>query len=132
MTKVFCPKCGNKTLKRVAVSLDENGQQVIHINTRRPLTAKGKNTSIPRPQGGKHSSNPILFEDQPIPKQMPSRVARTKTNALDEDYVAGFSPFVRRDVDSKSALLRAKAGGNSMRQWARNYDYQNTQRKQKK
>ncbi|KAJ6643904.1 RNA-binding protein NOB1 [Pseudolycoriella hygida] len=132
MTKVFCPKCGNKTLKRVAVSLDENGQQVIHINTRRPLTAKGKNTSIPRPRGGKHSSNPILFEDQPMPKQMPSRVARTKTNALDEDYVAGFSPFVRRDVDSKSALLRAKAGGNSMRQWMRNYDFQNTKRKQKK
>jgi len=132
MTKIFCPKCGNKTLKRVAVSLDENGQQVIHINTRRPLTAKGKNTSIPRPQGGKHSSNPILFEDQPMPKQMPSRVARTKTNALDEDYIAGFSPFVRRDVDSKSALLRAKAGGNSMRQWARNYDFQNTKRKQKK
>lgn len=132
MTKIFCPKCGNKTLKRVAVSLDENGQQVIHINTRRPLTAKGKNTSIPRPQGGKHSSNPILFEDQPIPKQMPSRVARTKTNALDEDYDAGFSPFVRRDVDSKSALLRAKAGGSSMRQWMRNYDFQNTKRKQKK
>lgn len=83
---------------------------------------------------------------------MPSRVARTKTNALDEDYVAGkfirnycgycfgyrryiflgFSPFVRRDVDSKSALLRAKAGGNSMRQWMRNYDFQNTKRKQKK
>lgn len=89
MTKLFCPKCGHKTLKRVAVSIDENGQQVIHINTRRPLTAKGKNTSIPRPRGGKHSSNPILFEDQPIPKQMPSRVARTKTNAMDEDYIAG-------------------------------------------
>ena len=29
MTKIFCPKCGNKTLKRVAVSLDENGQQVV-------------------------------------------------------------------------------------------------------
>lgn len=95
MTKLFCPNCGHKTLKRVAVSIDENGQQVIHINTRRPLTAKGKNTSIPKPQGGKHSSNPILFEDQPIPKQMPSRVARTKTNALDDDYVSGrvFSVF---------------------------------------
>lgn len=89
MTKTFCPNCGHKTLKRVAVSINEDGQQVIHINTRRPLTAKGKNTSIPRPQGGKHSSNPILFEDQPIPKQMPSRVARTKTNAMDEDYIAG-------------------------------------------
>lgn len=89
MTKLFCPNCGHKTLKRVAVSMDENGQQVIHINLRRPLTAKGKNQSIPRPRGGKHSSNPILFEDQPIPKQFPSRVARTKTNALDEDYIAG-------------------------------------------
>lgn len=29
MTKVFCPNCGNKTLKRVAVSLDENGKQVV-------------------------------------------------------------------------------------------------------
>lgn len=89
MTKLFCPNCGHKTLKRVAVSIDENGQQVIHINLRRPLTAKGKNQSIPRPRGGKHSSNPILFEDQPIPKQFPSRVARTKTNAMEEDYIAG-------------------------------------------
>lgn len=89
MTKLFCPNCGHKTLKRVAVSMDENGQRVIHINLRRPLTAKGKNQSIPRPRGGKHSSNPILFEDQPIPKQFPSRVARTKTNAMDEDYIAG-------------------------------------------
>lgn len=31
MTKVFCPNCGNKTLKRVAVSLDENGKQVVRI-----------------------------------------------------------------------------------------------------
>lgn len=62
---------------------------------------------------------------------MPSRVARTKTNALEEDYIAGFSPFVLRDVDSKSALLRAK-GGNSIKQWARNHEYTNMQRRQKK
>lgn len=132
MTKMFCPNCGHKTLKRVAVSLDENGQQVIHINLRRPLTAKGKNQSIPRPRGGKHSCNPILFEDQPIPKQMPSRVARTKTQALEEDYVAGFSPFVRRDVDSKSAMLRAKSGTTSLKQWARNNEFNNVKRRQKK
>lgn len=103
MTKIFCPNCGHKTLKRVAVSMNEEGQQVIHINLRRPLTAKGKNQSIPRPQGGKHSSNPILFEDQPIPKQMPSRVARTKTNALDEDYIAGnLSEYFSNPLRSKS------------------------------
>lgn len=132
MTKVFCPNCGHKTLKRVAVSMDENGQQVIHINMRRPLSGKGKNQSIPRPRGGKHSSNPILFEDQPIPKQMPSRVARTKTNALEENYVSGLSPFVRRDVDSKSALLRAKSGTTSLKQWARNHEFNNLKRGQKK
>lgn len=46
MTKVFCPKCGNKTLKKVAVSVDENGQQRIHINPRKPLTARGKKVSM--------------------------------------------------------------------------------------
>ncbi|EDW05703.2 RNA-binding protein NOB1 [Drosophila mojavensis] len=126
MTKVFCPNCGNKTLKRVAISLDENGKQVIHINTRRPLTAKYKNQSLPRFQGGKHSRNPILFEDQPMPRQMPSRVAKTKTNALDDDYIAGFSPFVMRDVDSKSAMLRSK--GN-LKEWARNNNFEEDRRR---
>lgn len=42
MTKIFCPYCGNRTLKRVEVTLDENGKQQIHINFRRPLSAKGK------------------------------------------------------------------------------------------
>ncbi|EDV99806.1 RNA-binding protein NOB1 [Drosophila grimshawi] len=126
MTKVFCPNCGNKTLKRVAVSLDENGKQVLHINTRRSLTAKYKNQSLPRFQGGKHSRNPILFEDQPMPRQMPSRVAKTKTNALDDDYIAGFSPFVMRDVDSKSAMLRSK--GN-LKEWARNNNFEEDRRR---
>lgn len=126
MTKVFCPNCGNKTLKRVAVSLDENGKQVIHINTRRPLTAKYKNQSIPRFRGGKHSRNPILFEDQPMPRQMPSRVAKTKTNALNEDYIAGFSPFAMRDVDSKSAMLRSKG---HLKEWARNNTFEEDRRR---
>lgn len=126
MTKVFCPNCGNKTLKRVAVSLDENGKQVIHINTRRPLTTKYKNQSIPLFRGGKHSRNPILFEDQPMPRQMPSRVAKTKTNALEEDYVAGFSPFAMRDVDSKSAMLRSKG---HVKEWARNNTYEEDRRR---
>lgn len=32
MHKMFCPKCGNKTLKRCAVSIDENGQQVVRFS----------------------------------------------------------------------------------------------------
>jgi RNA-binding protein NOB1 len=45
MTKVFCPKCGNRTLKRVAVTLNEDGSLKMHFS-RKPLTARGKQVSI--------------------------------------------------------------------------------------
>uniref|UniRef100_A0A8D8VIB0 RNA-binding protein NOB1 n=1 Tax=Cacopsylla melanoneura TaxID=428564 RepID=A0A8D8VIB0_9HEMI len=105
MTKQFCPKCGHKTLKRVAVSVDEEGRQRIHINLKRPLTGRGKKFSLPTFQGGKHANNPILFEDQPVPDQRPTRLGRMKTNALDDDYIAGMSPFAVHDINSKSAML---------------------------
>lgn len=41
MSKVFCPKCGNKTLKRVAVTLNEDGALLMHFS-HKPLTARGK------------------------------------------------------------------------------------------
>ncbi|EDW27130.1 GL16394 [Drosophila persimilis] len=62
MTKVFCPNCGNKTLKRVAVSLDENGKQVIHINTRRLLTSKYRTRACSNSKAASIRGS-ILFED---------------------------------------------------------------------
>ena len=129
VSKIFCPKCGNKTLKRVAVSLDENGQHIIHINSRKVITAKYKNQSIPAPKGGKHATNPILFEDQPLPQQRISAKARAKTNALGDDYIAGYSPFVMRDVDSKSAMLRSSS---NIKQFMKNYEYDNYRKGYKK
>lgn len=105
MTKVFCPNCGNRTLKKVAVSLREDGTQVIHLSSRKRLSGRGKRFSLPTPKGGKHANNPILCEDQRVPDQRPSRLARTKNNPLDPDYTAGFSPFIMRDVSSRSAML---------------------------
>ncbi|XP_017786399.1 PREDICTED: RNA-binding protein NOB1 [Nicrophorus vespilloides] len=116
MTKKFCPKCGNNTLKRVSCSVDENGKQQIHINARRPLTCKGKKYSMPTIKGGKHSRNPKVAEDQPMPDQRPTRLAKMKTNAMDDDYTAGFSPFVMKDVNSKSAQLRIRPGQEA-KQW---------------
>ncbi|ETN65088.1 RNA-binding protein NOB1 [Anopheles darlingi] len=124
-TKVFCPKCGNRTLKKVAVSLDANGQQIIHINSRRPLTAKYKNRPVAKFVGGKHGTNPLLYEDQPLPMQRVSSKARNKTNALSDDYTAGYSPFVMRDVDSRSAVLR---GSSNLKQRMANYEYDNKRR----
>lgn len=57
---------------------------------------------------------------------MPSRVARTKTNALDEDYIAGLSPFAMRDTDSKSAMLRSKG---HVKECARNSNYEENRRR---
>ncbi|KOX78028.1 RNA-binding protein NOB1 [Melipona quadrifasciata] len=111
MTKVFCPNCGNKTLKKVAVTINQGGKQEIHINFRRPLSKKGKRFSLPLPKGGKHANNPILCEDQPLPDQRPSRLARTKNNPLEDDHIAEYSPFVMRDIHSKSAMLGIRTKG---------------------
>lgn len=67
------------------------------------------------PKGGKHANNPILCEDQPMPQQHPSRLARMKNNPLDDDYIAGYSPFVMRDINSKSAMLGIRP--DSVKYW---------------
>jgi len=108
----FCPNCGNKTLKRVSMTLNKDGSQQIHISTRKPLSNRGKKFSLPKPKGGKYAVNPILSADQPIPQQKRSSMAIAKTNALNEDYTAGNAPFAKHDVTSKSAMLGIGHGGN--------------------
>ncbi|XP_045500935.1 RNA-binding protein NOB1 [Colias croceus] len=121
MTKLFCPKCGHATLKKVSVSVDDDGNQHIHINGRKPLTARGKRFSLPTPRGGQHFQYPILTEDQHIHKRFASKLARNKTNALDPDYIAGFSPFAMKDVNSKSAVLGVRANKQDIKYWMKNY-----------
>lgn len=120
VSKVFCAKCGHKTLKRVAVSVNENGEQVVHLNPRYKITTKYKNQQVPHPQGGKHACNPVIFEDQRIPHQRPTKKAMTKTDALDENYTAGYSPFTLRDLDSRSARLRTTV---NIKQWMQNHEF---------
>lgn len=121
MTKLFCPKCGHAALKKVAVSVDEEGNQNIHINGRKPLTARGKRFSLPTPKGGQHFQYPILTEDQHIHKRFASHVARKKNNPLDPEYTAGFSPFVMRDVNSKSAVLGVRANKQDIKYWMKHH-----------
>ncbi|XP_061560516.1 RNA-binding protein NOB1 isoform X2 [Phycodurus eques] len=65
--------------------------------------------SLPLPQGGKHSRNPQLCEDQRFPQQRLSRKARQKTDASDPDYAAGgASPFCQNDVYSRAAGLKLR------------------------
>ena len=89
LTKKFCPKCGNKTLKRVSVTLSADGKQDIHISTRKPLSKCGKKFPLPMPIGGKYAVNPILCEDQQFARQHKTKMARAKTNPVDPDYTYG-------------------------------------------
>ena len=57
------------------------------------------------PRGGKHSNYPILSEDQPRAQNLPSKKSQIKNNPLDPDYVVQYSPFVTKDVYSRSARL---------------------------
>lgn len=54
MTKVFCPKCGHKTLKRVAVSLDENGQQIVRNLFNKFASSLPNNDSLRSPPIDSH------------------------------------------------------------------------------
>jgi len=111
MEKKFCPKCGNKTLKRVSVTVDSEGKQQVHISTRRQLTSKGKRFSLPAPKGGKHSVNPRLVEDQREAQQRLSKKALLATNPTQDEFVPGNSPFYIKDVTSKSAMLGLQGQG---------------------
>ncbi|KRZ15147.1 RNA-binding protein NOB1, partial [Trichinella zimbabwensis] len=109
MMKTFCPNCGNATLKRLAISVDENGCTVFHFSRRKVISVRGSKFSIPAPKGGKHANNLILCEDQPVSQNRLSRKARQNLDVFDPDYIAGHSPFSLNDITSRSALLGIRA-----------------------
>jgi RNA-binding protein NOB1 len=110
MNRKFCPSCGNlRTLKRVAVSVNESGEKIIHINFHKPINVRGTRYPLPAPKGGKHSNNPVLVEDQPIPQHKASKFAVTEkkvaANSIltDPDYIIRHNPFALNDVYSRAS-----------------------------
>ncbi|XP_061450525.1 RNA-binding protein NOB1 isoform X2 [Rhineura floridana] len=109
MTRLFCPHCGNKTLKKVAVTVGDDGSLHVHFSQNpKVLNPRGLRHSLPAPQGGKHANNPHLTEDQRFPQQRLSRKARQKTNVFDPNYITGVSPFVENDIYSRAANLQIR------------------------
>lgn len=109
MSRVFCSHCGNKTLKKVSVTVSDNGTLHMHFS-RNPkvLNARGLRYSLPTPKGGKYAVNPHLTEDQRFPQLRLSHKARQKTDVFAPDYVAGASPFAENDISSRSAMLQVR------------------------
>jgi len=61
MSKVFCPKCGRTTLVRVSVVIGEDGKA--QYKQRGVYSSRGTKFAPAKPQGGRHSANPITRED---------------------------------------------------------------------
>ncbi|XP_048966707.1 RNA-binding protein NOB1 isoform X3 [Canis lupus dingo] len=109
MSRVFCSHCGNKTLKKVSVTVSDDGSLHMHFS-RNPkvLNPRGLRYSLPTPKGGKYAINPHLTEDQRFPQLRLSRKARQKTDVFAPDYIAGVSPFAENDISSRSATLQIR------------------------
>ncbi|XP_012292919.1 RNA-binding protein NOB1 [Aotus nancymaae] len=109
MSRVFCSHCGNKTLKKVSVTVSDDGTLHMHFS-RNPkvLNPRGLRYSLPTPKGGKYAINPHLTEDQRFPQLRLSRKARQKTNVFAPEYITGVSPFVENDISSRSATLQLR------------------------
>uniref|UniRef100_T1J4A0 RNA-binding protein NOB1 n=1 Tax=Strigamia maritima TaxID=126957 RepID=T1J4A0_STRMM len=108
MSKKFCHNCGNKTLKRVSVAINENGEEQLFIS-RRPLNIRGTKFSLPSPTGGKFTVQPELCEDQRFPHQRQSDMSRKKFDPLSPDFIAEVSPFALNDVHSRAAHVQISA-----------------------
>lgn len=105
MTRLFCPSCGNKTLKKVSVTIGEDGTMQYHYPKRqRNHNIRGTKFSIPAPKQGRHQTSVLLCEDQPMGQiRMPR--SRDKANPMDPDYAARTNPFAVNDVNSRAFYL---------------------------
>jgi len=105
MTRVFCASCGNKTLKKVAVSVGEDGTMKYHYPQRqRNPNIRGTKFAIPAPKGGRHVDQILLVEDQPTGKNHLPK-SRDKADPMDPNYCARSNPFSTNDVTSRAFNL---------------------------
>lgn len=60
MNKVFCPHCGNKTLKKVAVTLSEDGNAKMHFS-KNPKVLNSKGLKVTHKSTRRHRFMHVVF-----------------------------------------------------------------------
>jgi RNA-binding protein NOB1 len=84
--KMFCPACGNHTLKRVALTLDEEtGEQRVLIS-RRPINVRGTRFPLPAPRGGRNDPGDLILCESDVLRKYRGR---TKPKKHREEYDFG-------------------------------------------
>jgi len=81
MDRLFCPSCGNHSLRKVAYVVDAQGAPVLLLSNR-PPSIRGTKYSIPQHKGGRHQPDMILREDQ-----LPIQRRRRQEDILDPDHL---------------------------------------------
>ncbi|VDM01069.1 unnamed protein product [Schistocephalus solidus] len=135
----FCPLCGCPNLRRIPVTLHENGELEFHFARKFNKNLRGTKFPIHRPKGGKHADEPIYRADQRLPDRRPPKkknplvIPTAATNGLldgdDEDASVLFNPaevshaflggekdlinvmFPTHDVTSKAATQGLRSDG---------------------
>eukprot|EP00466_Bigelowiella_natans_P017257 jgi/Bigna1/90575/estExt_fgenesh1_pg.C_730090 len=83
LSRQFCHNCGNPTLARVSVSVDDKGV-VRYWRSKREITTRGKKYPIPLPKGGRGNQDLILRED--VMKQKNPEWSRAKQGKDDASF----------------------------------------------
>ncbi|CAH8569881.1 unnamed protein product [Heterobilharzia americana] len=112
MDTYFCPWCGHGRLRRIPVTLHENGQLQFHFAKKFVPRLRGLKQPIRHPKGGKHADEPIYCADQRLPDRRPARPKNSKvvpvaTNGLlefEDDELANILEF-QCDLNSTSAAF---------------------------
>ena len=107
MSKVFCPSCGHRQLKRVPFTIDESGEKRYFLSkSKNPkcLNLRGTIYDYKRPQGGKHCTDHITREGQKVTFDKMSKKAMRRQNLLNEDMDDPDNPFFMKDVSSRSVF----------------------------
>jgi len=107
MSKVFCPSCGHRQLKRVPFTIDQSGEKRYFLSkSKNPkcLNLRGTIYDYKRPKGGKHCTDHITREGQKITFDKMSKKAMRRQNLLNEDMDDPDNPFFMKDVSSRSVF----------------------------
>jgi len=81
-TKQFCPACGNPTLRKLSVRVNDDGLITFYRNPRKKVSTRGKIYSIPMSEGGRKNNDLLLREDEFL---MKGRLQQLERQEKDKD-----------------------------------------------
>lgn len=104
--RVFCPRCGNATMHRVAFKVDKNGVARSYLNPKKKPILRGTKYPIPMPRGGRYNRDLILCEDQIDPvKQKRLQKQRERLNVDVLDPSSFYNAGARYDPNNRPLVV---------------------------